>query len=68
MGLLTSINLIAKYGSARRKPWGLFFEIDKDDVWYMEIDYGHHWVAQRMLDAVLHTLIYWKSELPFNLS
>lgn len=39
--------LVAKYGSAEGN--GVAF-IDKDDVWYMEIVTGHHWVAQRIPD------------------
>ncbi|MCW3763765.1 C69 family dipeptidase [Weissella confusa] len=39
--------LIAKYGSAEGN--GVIFS-DKDDVWYMEIVTGHHWVAQRIPD------------------
>ena len=39
--------LIAKYGSAEGN--GVIF-VDRDDVWYMEIVTGHHWVAQRIPD------------------
>jgi dipeptidase len=39
--------LIAKYGSPEGN--GVLFN-DKDDVWYMEIATGHHWVAQRIPD------------------
>lgn len=39
--------LIAKYGSPEGN--GVIFS-DKDDVWYMEIVTGHHWVAQRIPD------------------
>lgn len=39
--------LVAKYGSAEGN--GISF-IDHDDVWYMEIVTGHHWVAQRIPD------------------
>ena len=39
--------LVAKYGSAEGN--GVIF-IDHDDVWYMEIVTGHHWVAQRIPD------------------
>ncbi|MBE1724927.1 C69 family dipeptidase [Lactobacillus plantarum] len=39
--------LIAKYGSPEGN--GVLFN-DKDDVWYMEIVTGHHWVAQRIPD------------------
>lgn len=39
--------LVAKYGSAAGN--GVIFS-DKDDVWYMEIATGHHWVAQRIPD------------------
>lgn len=39
--------LVAKYGSAEGN--GVAF-IDHDDVWYMEIVTGHHWVAQRIPD------------------
>ena len=39
--------LVKKYGSAEGN--GVIF-IDKDDVWYMEIVTGHHWVAQRIPD------------------
>lgn len=40
-------NVIKKYGSAEGN--GVIFS-DKDDVWYMEIVTGHHWVAQRIPD------------------
>ncbi|GAK48300.1 dipeptidase [Secundilactobacillus oryzae JCM 18671] len=40
-------NLIAKYGSPEGN--GVLFS-DKDEVWYMEIVTGHHWVAQRIPD------------------
>lgn len=39
--------LVAKYGSAEGN--GVIFS-DKDDIWYMEIVTGHHWVAQRIPD------------------
>ena len=39
--------LVAKYGSAAGN--GVIFS-DKDEVWYMEIATGHHWVAQRIPD------------------
>ncbi|MFT8317418.1 MAG: C69 family dipeptidase [Sporolactobacillus sp.] len=39
--------LIAKYGSPEGN--GVIFS-DKDDIWYMEIVTGHHWVAQRVPD------------------
>ena len=39
--------LIKKYGSAEGN--GVIFS-DKNDVWYMEIITGHHWVAQRIPD------------------
>ena len=39
--------LVAKYGSAEGN--GVIFS-DKDDIWYMEIATGHHWVAQRIPD------------------
>lgn len=39
--------LVDKYGSAEGN--GVIFS-DKDDVWYMEIVTGHHWVAQRIPD------------------
>ena len=39
--------LIAKYGSAEGN--GVIFS-DKNDVWYMEIVTGHHWVAERIPD------------------
>ena len=39
--------LIAKYGSPEGN--GVIFS-DKNDVWYMEIVTGHHWVAQRIPD------------------
>lgn len=39
--------LIEQYGSAEGN--GVIFS-DKDDVWYMEIVTGHHWVAQRIPD------------------
>lgn len=40
-------NLIAKYGSPEGN--GVIFN-DANDVWYMEIVTGHHWVAQRIPD------------------
>lgn len=40
-------NLIAKYGSPEGN--GVIFA-DKDDIWYMEIVTGHHWVASRIPD------------------
>lgn len=39
--------LIAKYGSAAGNS--VLFS-DKDEIWYMEIVTGHHWVAQRIPD------------------
>ena len=39
--------LIAKYGSAEGN--GVIFS-DKNDIWYMEIVTGHHWVAERIPD------------------
>ncbi|KRL95071.1 C69 family dipeptidase [Limosilactobacillus equigenerosi] len=39
--------LVAKYGSAEGN--GVIF-VDQNDVWYMEIVTGHHWVAQRIPD------------------
>lgn len=39
--------MIEKYGSAEGN--GVIFS-DKDDVWYMEILTGHHWVARRIPD------------------
>ena len=38
---------VAKYGSAEGN--GVIFA-DKNEVWYMEIVTGHHWVAQRIPD------------------
>lgn len=40
-------DLIKKYGSPEGN--GVLFS-DKDEVWYMEIVTGHHWVAQRIPD------------------
>ncbi|WP_203630734.1 C69 family dipeptidase [Lentilactobacillus fungorum] len=40
-------NLIKKYGSPEGN--GVIFS-DKNEVWYMEIVTGHHWVAQRIPD------------------
>ncbi|MDO4912344.1 MAG: C69 family dipeptidase [Lactobacillus sp.] len=40
-------SLIKKYGSAAGNS--VLFS-DKDEVWYMEIVTGHHWVAQRIPD------------------
>lgn len=40
-------NLVKKYGSAEGN--GIQFN-DKDEVWYMEIATGHHWVAVRIPD------------------
>lgn len=40
-------NLIKNHGSAEGN--GVIFN-DKNDVWYMEIVTGHHWVAQRIPD------------------
>lgn len=40
-------SLIKKYGSAEGN--GVIFS-DKNDIWYMEIVTGHHWVAQRIPD------------------
>lgn len=37
--------LIEEYGSHEGN--GIIFS-DKDDIWYMEIPCGHHWVAQRI--------------------
>lgn len=45
-------NVIAKYGSAEGN--GVFFT-DNNDVWYMEIVTGHHWVAQRIPDDAYAT-------------
>ncbi|WP_205839202.1 C69 family dipeptidase [Velocimicrobium porci] len=39
--------LVEKYGSAEVN--GVAFS-DKDEVWYMEIGSGHHWVARRIPD------------------
>ena len=39
--------LIKKYGSAEGN--GVIFS-DKNDIWYMEIVTGHHWVAERIPD------------------
>lgn len=39
--------LVAKYGSAEGN--GVIFS-DKNDIWYMEIATGHHWVAERIPD------------------
>lgn len=39
--------LIAKYGSPAGNS--VLFS-DKDEIWYMEISTGHHWVAQRIPD------------------
>lgn len=39
--------MIEKYGSAEGN--GVIFS-DKDEVWYMEILTGHHWVARRVPD------------------
>ncbi|WP_461239809.1 C69 family dipeptidase [Paucilactobacillus sp. N302-9] len=39
--------LIAQYGSPEGN--GVIFS-DKNDIWYMEIVTGHHWVAQRIPD------------------
>lgn len=39
--------VIAKYGSAEGN--GVIFS-DENDIWYMEIVTGHHWVAQRIPD------------------
>ncbi|MDV4148419.1 C69 family dipeptidase [Enterococcus faecalis] len=39
--------LIAHYGSHEGN--GVIFS-DKDEVWYMEMPCGHHWVAQRVPD------------------
>lgn len=40
-------NIIKTHGSAEGN--GVIFS-DKNDVWYMEIVTGHHWVAQRIPD------------------
>lgn len=40
-------SLIKKYGSPAGNS--VLFS-DKDDIWYMEIVTGHHWVAQRIPD------------------
>jgi Dipeptidase len=40
-------NLIAEYGSTESNGVEFF---DKDDIWYMEIATGHHWVAIRIPD------------------
>ena len=40
-------NLITKYGSTESNGVEFF---DKDDIWYMEIATGHHWVAIRIPD------------------
>lgn len=37
--------IVEKYGASETN--GILFS-DKDDVWYMEIATGHHWVAQRI--------------------
>lgn len=39
--------LVKKYGSAEGN--GVIF-VDQNDVWYMEIVTGHHWVAERIPD------------------
>lgn len=40
-------SLIKKYGSPEGNA--VIFS-DKDDIWYMEILTGHHWIAQRIPD------------------
>lgn len=40
-------HLIQKYGSAEGN--GVIFS-DKNEIWYMEIVTGHHWLAQRIPD------------------
>lgn len=40
-------NIVTKYGSAELN--GIGFS-DQNDVWWMEIVSGHHWVAQRIPD------------------
>ena len=40
-------DIVEKYGAAECN--GVAFS-DKDEVWYMEIVSGHHWVAQRIPD------------------
>jgi len=40
-------NLIAKYGSTESNGIEFF---DEDEIWYMELATGHHWVAIRIPD------------------
>lgn len=40
-------DIVVKHGAAETN--GMLFS-DKDEVWYMEIGCGHHWVAQRIPD------------------
>lgn len=40
-------NLIAKYGSTESNGVEFF---DEDEIWYMELATGHHWVAIRIPD------------------
>ncbi|CUS25590.1 dipeptidase [Paucilactobacillus oligofermentans DSM 15707 = LMG 22743] len=46
-GVTRLAEVIAEHGSPEGN--GVIFS-DKDDVWYMEIVTGHHWVAQRIPD------------------
>lgn len=57
--------LIEKYGSHEGN--GIIFS-DKDEVWYMEIPTGHHWVASRLPDnhaAVIANQVS-QQEIDFN--
>lgn len=46
-GVKKLAELIAKYGSTESNGIEFF---DNDDIWYMEIATGHHWVAIRIPD------------------
>lgn len=46
-GVTYTANIIAQYGSHEGN--GIIFS-DKDEIWYMEIPCGHHWVAVRLPD------------------
>lgn len=46
-GVTYTAKIIAEYGSHEGN--GIIFS-DKDEIWYMEIPCGHHWVAVRLPD------------------
>ncbi|MGY3766162.1 C69 family dipeptidase [Vagococcus vulneris] len=56
-------HLIEKYGSCEGN--GIVFS-DKNDVWYMEIPCGHHWVASRIPDDMCAVIANQASQQEIN--